>query len=440
MGKFIKTNWKNNSTDTPISADNLNKIEDGIVQLEEDLSYFKAETNEVHDAINDSITRVVSSIDTIANRLDHLSPDYIPKVTYETLVSLRNSSQLVPGKRYRLVDYECTTTQPNTQTANHRFDIILTAETPNALNEVAYACHNELDYYFNECNLAAWELKYTLDNNKLRFSWAKTDGSGKGVIYYMKDEYGNEAPYDFKNILFLRKRITGAKYVHPELNSATTIGSYIHEDPAHYKTDGKYGWFYTFTTSSRYHNMDGYRDATVDEDDKTNYHHNVIKPYIEYYSCKLNNIVFNANWDYDIAKNDIYNADAKAYNNYFGDNCKDITLNGKVYQNIFQGNNVNIMMEEPSSNIIGYNCQEISSVNSGDSVFDNVIDANSKHLILIASNRTHIGQNISYLTLDECWNCTLKDHLKGYSTTNHKKLSGDGVNFIPSSHPDIIVD
>jgi hypothetical protein len=27
---------------------------------------------------------------------------------------------------------------------------------------------------------------------------------GRGVIYYMKDEHGNECPYDFKNILILR--------------------------------------------------------------------------------------------------------------------------------------------------------------------------------------------------------------------------------------------
>ena len=27
---------------------------------------------------------------------------------------------------------------------------------------------------------------------------------GKGVIYFMKDEYNNEAPYDFKNIMFTR--------------------------------------------------------------------------------------------------------------------------------------------------------------------------------------------------------------------------------------------
>jgi hypothetical protein len=32
----------------------------------------------------------------------------------------------------------------------------------------------------------------------------ETHFSGKGVIYYMKDEYNNECPYDFKNIQFLK--------------------------------------------------------------------------------------------------------------------------------------------------------------------------------------------------------------------------------------------
>ena len=34
------------------------------------------------------------------------------------------------------------------------------------------------------------------------------DGSGKGVIYWMKDEFGNECGYDFKNIVFKRYKVT----------------------------------------------------------------------------------------------------------------------------------------------------------------------------------------------------------------------------------------
>jgi hypothetical protein len=46
-------------------------------------------------------------------------------------------------------------------------------------------------------------LKYCLDNDTTRFEWADAN-NGKGVIYWMRDEFGNEAPYDFKNIQFTK--------------------------------------------------------------------------------------------------------------------------------------------------------------------------------------------------------------------------------------------
>ena len=151
-----------------------------------------------------------------------------------------------------------------------------------------------VDPYFANANLPAWEIKYCLDNDKTRFAWADEGGieairvysaddvsdyiyvrtpdgdnengiawcyvidsenldfsdigdwnnyadddviyteaetvsvgdfldmsgtevevlalkygnGGKGVIYYMKDEWGNECPYDFKNIQFKRYAVT----------------------------------------------------------------------------------------------------------------------------------------------------------------------------------------------------------------------------------------
>jgi hypothetical protein len=57
--------------------------------------------------------------------------------------------------------------------------------------------------YFSTCNLNAWDIKYCLDCDTNRFQWVSIDPEEtKGVIYYMKDDHGNEAPYDFKNILF----------------------------------------------------------------------------------------------------------------------------------------------------------------------------------------------------------------------------------------------
>lgn len=45
---------------------------------------------------------------------------------------------------------------------------------------------------------------------------------GKGVIYYMGDESGNDAPYDFKNILFLRK-VTSEGVVDEETGEDTWV-------------------------------------------------------------------------------------------------------------------------------------------------------------------------------------------------------------------------
>lgn len=39
-------------------------------------------------------------------------------------------------------------------------------------------------------------------------------GGGKGVIYYMKDEWNNECPYDFKNIQFKRYQLKNRNYLY----------------------------------------------------------------------------------------------------------------------------------------------------------------------------------------------------------------------------------
>ena len=205
-------------------------------------------------------------------------------VSYSDLVSKRNNGELVPGMWYRITDYRTTTTQENTSSAGHPFEILVQALTENTLSEDAkayvkklellpidslelyyngkyigteentykmgsgyfsynwgpggnidlsvannyvvddsglcivdkkevfkfyfrpeqeYIYFHNCDYatsntYFNNSNLSAWELKYCLDNDTDRFAWADPDGYG--VIYYLKDEFGNEANFDFKNL------------------------------------------------------------------------------------------------------------------------------------------------------------------------------------------------------------------------------------------------
>jgi len=136
----------------------------------------------------------------------------LTETTYSDLKDLRDNGNLVPGMYYRITDYVTKingTIRSNgmylhyAKSAEHPYDIIVCADSSSTLNENAWAIQHQGDTYFNYANLAAWELKYTLDNDASKYAWADT-ANGKGVVYYMKDEWNNEAWYDFKNAMFLR--------------------------------------------------------------------------------------------------------------------------------------------------------------------------------------------------------------------------------------------
>lgn len=155
-------------------------------------------------------------------------------ITYSELLALANGGQLTPGTWYRITDYQCTTTQDGTQSAGHAFDIIVRADDASRLNENAFAAHHEGDTYFADCKLEAWVLKYCVTNDTNRFAWADAE-NGKGVVFYMKDEWNNECGYDFKNILFANSGVSPSPEPEPEpaLKAATR--------------DGEVGYCYTFT-------------------------------------------------------------------------------------------------------------------------------------------------------------------------------------------------
>lgn len=170
------------------------------------------------------------------------STELMVSTTYANLVSLKTNSQLQKGVLYRITDYTATTSQPYTKEANHQFDILVRATSENTLDENANAILHSGDTYFANCKLENWVLKYCLTNDSSRFYWADTTDAGKGVIYYLRDEWGNEAPYDFKNIQFQLYKITACpnvpglvgKYTFSTSNSSITTNS----------TDSL--WTYTF--------------------------------------------------------------------------------------------------------------------------------------------------------------------------------------------------
>lgn len=278
--------------------------------------YTKSETDA---AIAQETTRATAAEESLANgKLDKAIP-----ITHDALVALRDNGELVPGQLYRITDYDCTTAQEDTQSANHQFDIIVTADSESTLNENARAVKHDGSAYFANSNLAAWELKYCLDNDTDRFAWADSL-YGKGVIFYMKDEWNNECPYDFKNILFKRK-LTNGEY-----------------DP-----NGKDTWVYTFNAYDE--DQEEIWDATMlnglSIDDGGCYcANNIIKKYghsyggIEYLKSYLNDNVF-LNL-YSVENQEYFecnsnNLDIDCYQNTFGNSASGNKLGVSCAHNFF---------------------------------------------------------------------------------------------------------
>lgn len=128
------------------------------------------------------------------------------EITYSELKTLKDSSGLVPGQKYKITDYETIIKNvtigteaeiPRVKSANHRFDLTVTANSTNSFDALAKASKNKDDSYFNNSNLDAWTVYYCFDND----SEYPVDDTCKGYIYKMVDEYNNEANFDFKNVL-----------------------------------------------------------------------------------------------------------------------------------------------------------------------------------------------------------------------------------------------
>lgn len=465
------------------------------------------------------------------------------KITYSELVELRNNNQLAQGRQYRIIDYNTIVNDPKASSAGHVFDIIVTADGPNRLSEIAKVCNHdddgvfnsdyikstsdllthsmsstswkkipsnqvstipegiknimpdgvaEVDYdvrhgqftracikgilkakfqytggtnsiqcvgvdivdsnngadhgkvvssdyhrgstgyahtdneyyvsvpsdgsyviryfiegntgpinatckltadcyvyndYFANSKLAAWDIKYCLDNDSSRFGWAAPNG--KGVIYYMKDEYDNSCPYDFKNILFYNAIVD--KY------------------------------YYTFS----YIDGDSVKDYTILSQNKC--YNNSIAPY--YYDVDKTIIQLNANVFKNTNINDYCYSNEigpNCYDNEFGANCAVNTLRANCYLNVF-GNScsANIFESNCYGNEFGANC---SSNKLGDySKLNNFAD-------YVQSNT--LGVNCTYISLGsytlrcnfgkKCSNCKISSDSAGDNLLSYVKLINFG--------------
>lgn len=279
--------------------------------------------------------------------------------TYSEMVSLVENSELIPGMKYRITDYVTTTSAFDTSSNQKQFDIIVTAVSNNTLNEDAFVMHHEGDTYFETSDLSEWRIKYSLSNDTSRFRWAKTDGTG--VIYYMKDEFGNEVAYDFKNIMF-KVVENGVTY-----------------------------WCYTFNTSRGQGSSDWSLSYKC--------HHNIIEECFDSgtYVRKLNNVIFHSN-----------NSMSSCEFNHIGQNSYDIKFNVETLNSPKEASftrnkigkrcyNISFGSDSCEGNVIGDGSNGLSF---GNRVLENVVGSYCVGSMFLdgASNNT-IGNRTSNITL-----------------------------------------
>ena len=326
----------------------------------------------------------------------------VQPITWGDLKAKRDVGGLIPGMQYRITDYTCTTVTSGTRSAGHQFDIIVRADSENKLNEEASAIQHEGDTYFTNNNLSAWKIWYSLDNDTTRFAWADST-NGKGVIYRMIDEWNNDVPYDFKNIMFKRYILDANNAIATnvakdgELNAVKTrlgemshrihtslwyYGEYVTDVYPNAEAGRKYvpfgdvfyygdgpgvlcpineansNWFYTFSDTS-------FNDNTLTG--QGNVHDNVVKgnkyalftidgegrySFEEQENICLNDIIFIRNICYSnsFGNNCFYNSFGNnCYYNSFGNGCYNNSFGNGCISNSF-GNDCN-------SNSFGNGCK-----------------------------------------------------------------------------------
>ena len=146
--------------------------------------------------------------------------------TYTNLLTMIANNTLTVGEEYRITDYVTQVvsdynpsvidydSEGNFRSAGHQFDIIVTATGTGNISNNARAAQHSGDTYFTADGIAQWQLYYVTDasirghyDELSNTPWAPDkDNGGKGAILWMRDEYGNEAGYDFKNIINKQRR------------------------------------------------------------------------------------------------------------------------------------------------------------------------------------------------------------------------------------------
>ena len=215
-----------------------------------------------------------------------------------------------------------------------------------------------------------WQIWYDVNNDTTKYEWADST-NGKGVIYRMIDEWGNDCPYDFKNILFTKSNTYTAAY---------TFNKFVSGD----------------TANSDFSLLGGYCYS------------NIIKTYCNNSALHHLNFIVFLNTSLDTTSGcylNIFEGDCQ--NNTFNNGCK-CNLFGSNLQNCNFGNNcVNNNLKWPAT-----------AVKLGNSCTDNVIKAPvqfgnncTSNNIGVGGTSITFGDYCSYNNIgDNCWYITFGNY------------------------------
>ena len=220
--------------------------------------------------------------------------------------------------------------------------------------------------------------------------------AGKGTITWMKDEWGNEAGYDFKNVQFKRWKVTD------ELERENINGHYIgilnnlSDNKQSIEDESDFIWCYTFATP-----IDGSQDTS---DFSLRGDHCFNNRFFPQYSA--GSPVLYDNVMLAFAEGSTF------YNNTFsGNSIHDNTFSGnQTYNNTFSGNGIN--NNTFSGNDISYNTF------SGNNIYNNTFSGS------YLRNNTFSGNDIYRNTFsgNNIYNNTFSGNSFYYNT-----FSGNGI-------------
>lgn len=312
-------------------------------------------------------------------------------------------------------------------------------------------------------NLSSWELKYCLDNDITRFLWASA--SGKGVIYYMKDEFNNECPYDFKNILFKRYKIddglfarTLAKIAFDEPDySDAYVGFLNGEDTMFVNLEHMESSFYytfSFYLTDEENVAKQIRDASINASDFENVEYtssqtknNVIKSYKSFskIDSTYSNIVQALNNIVIVRRTSKSNTDvigSLISNNFFDSDCHDMHFFSKMENcsigrecyNVVCGMNTNTKLGNECDTIVLGNMADENKIGDkgykieiGNNSFGNSIDKNCTDCLINGTYNT-IGMNNGVVKLGSttddknCVCCFTENGVSNISITTSKGI------------------